>query len=78
MCRECTGLLAAAHTATLNHIRLLSKLQITKLTRNHDEVAALPASLAEAIAFSQHAILRYQQHCGGHNDKLPVWLHSLM
>jgi hypothetical protein len=66
MCAECAELLAAAQTATINHIRLLSKLQLAKLTRNHDEVATLTALLPEAFAARHESTLRYREHCDRH------------
>lgn len=58
MCARCAELLAAAHTATMNHIRLLSKPQLAKLTWNREEVTALTALLSEAIAARHESTLR--------------------
>jgi len=75
MCAACAELLAAAQKATVDHIRLLSKLQVARLTYNRDEVAILTALLPEAVAARHESILQYKEHCNRHHDELPVRVH---
>jgi hypothetical protein len=67
MCAECARLLTAAQKATIDHIRLLSKLQIGKLVGNHEEATTLAALIPAALADRQQATLRYNQHRDGHS-----------
>ena len=69
-CAECSQLLAAAQKATINHIRLLSKLKLATLTRNQAEVDRLTTLVTDAAAVRHQSMVRYKKHCDGHRRSI--------